>query len=240
MFCSDCGNTKFVEYESDLTCDYCGLVAIGYCNFVCDYGQYTFADRENVYEPKIKRTKETDIFDQLEFPLGLTPAMIDTAKGILQECKFKGEGRRAAFVAASLYYASTKSIVEISDVMGIPNKCVYRAATEISESVVKYAPVVQNRQRVESHMLGRYIKKLYFLSPADETRLKCAVYKIQDKTDGVDALKPFKEDKVLATMIWMACEKMGIKEGTVKNVALALGAAVPTMKNIRLSIRDIV
>jgi hypothetical protein len=59
---------------------------------------------------------------------------------------------------------------------------------------------------------------------------------MQSKLAGADLLKPFKEDKVLATMIFMACEQLGIKDGTIKNVALSCGAAVSTIKNIRQAI----
>lgn len=239
MFCTDCGNTRFIEFESDLTCNYCGLVVLSHCNFLSDYGQYSFFDMEGEHESKTKH-KEADIFDNLEFPLGLNRSIIDVAKGILQECKFKGEGRRLAFVAASLYYASTKSIADISTVMGIPPKCVHRASTEIMESCVKYASIVRARSMVECHMLNRLLQKQFYLSPADEGLIRCTVLKMKDKTQGADVLKPFKEDKVLATMIFMACEKIGIKDGTIKNVALACGSAVSTIKNIRMSLKDLI
>jgi len=228
MFCTDCGNTRFVEYESDVTCTHCGLVAQSYCIYLADYGQTTFSDRE----PPLKRRKDNDIFDFLEFPLGLTEEAIATAKGILEECKYKGEGRRQAFIAAAIFYVTTKSITEIADIMGIPPKGVHKASTEIFETTVKYADVVYNRTRVESQVLSRLLQKLFFLPTGYETKLKCAVFKIQDKLANSDVLKPFKEDKVLATMIYMACENLGIAEGTMKNVALACGAAVPTLKNI--------
>ena len=239
--CSDCGCMSFVEVDSFLTCRSCGLVAESRCILVPDYIPSSFADKEFDFKDFNKSRKIYDIIDKFEIPLNLTQEMMTNARQLLIDVKkksvFKGEARTLAFTAAVIFYVSQRPISEIALKMGMPAQIICKAVTEIFELktdnyYVKKKYEANNQTSASCAMLNQLVNKLFFISDAEAIKIKCAAYKIIDYFYSKDVIKPFKDDKLMATYIYMACEKLCIREGTLKNVALSCGATVPTIRNI--------
>ena len=238
--CADCGCLSFVEVDSYLTCTYCGLVAESRCILVPDFMPFTFADKEHeFYDYKSK--KISDVIDKFEVPLNLTQDMMTNARQLLKDVKskgnYKGEARTLAFTAAAIYYVSQRPISDIAEKMGIFQQLICKAVTEIFELQTNNAHVLQkyksmSESSVSSALLNRLVNKMHFINDSEAVKIKCSTYKLIDFFSTSNAIKPFKDDKLMATYIFMACEKLGIREGTLKNVALSCGASVPTIRNI--------
>jgi len=242
--CTDCGCTNFREVESYLTCTQCGLVAAEGVTFLPDY-VHSFADYEPAFTVKPPPTSSTylngDILDTWAAPLNLTNDMVTVIKGILEECKglYKGDNRRFAFVAAAVHCAvPARSLPQIAETTGVPMGLIHKAMTciyEQSEAARKFvSTTVISTHNATVH---RLVQKLFFLPVDQEVKVKCTVMKLYNRVSTMDVIKPFKTDKLITALIFMACEKLEVKDGNINNVATACGAATSTLRNIVYSIR---
>jgi len=244
MTCTDCRRSSFVEVESYLTCTYCGLVAESRCTLVPDYIPKTFSDFDYEF-PKSTRTRTEDTIDKFEFPLNLTSDMMTEARNLLKEIQghYKGEAKSLAFIAAAIFYVSQRPISEISEKMGIPAHYICKAVTEVYDLQHKKNKIVQNKyisindDFAVNALLNRLLSKLDFDS-SDIIKIKSSTLKFHDYFNKMDCIKPFKDDKLMTTYIFMACDKLKIREGSLKNVAVACGASVSTIKNIFKTLQE--
>jgi transcription initiation factor TFIIIB Brf1 subunit/transcription initiation factor TFIIB len=242
MECPDCAGYRFVECESYLTCTSCGLVVQEFWQLVPSYAQKTFADTEEIQTI----FNQEDIFVKYQDSLNLTPSMMTTAQEILDQIKscFKGESRRNAAMSAAIFYASPRTISEISLKVGIPCNIICKAVTEIYDKLQNKNNIVREKYRLIydapssqiSATINRLVNTLFFIEDTQSINIKRVVVQLHDQFRGSDIIKPFKEDKLLATYIYMACEKLQIKDGTIKNVAMSCGAAPSTLKTIRAAL----
>ena len=233
--CTDCGQCSFIEVDSFLTCTNCGLVAESRCTLIPDYISKSFSDFE------IKRTARIDdSISKFEVHLNLSPDNVVDARLLLDDIQqsFKGQAKSLAFTAAAIFYVSQRPISEISEKMGLATNLICKAVNEVYElqhkknSVVKNKYLSINDNLATNALLNRLLSKLLFISNFDSVKIKCATLKFYDYYAKMDAIKPFKDDKLMTTYIYMACDKLKIREGTMKNVAMACGASVSTIKNI--------
>ena len=234
--CTDCGCTNFVEVESYLTCSYCGLVAKEGYTLVDDFCARTFYDTEFFEKPP----KHEDVISKFEIPLNLSPPMMSAARDLLKDLQgsFRGESRTLSFAAAAVHFTSNRSIKEISEGTGLPTQLICKAVHEIFELQQKNKVIrekynaASNNSAAANSLMNRLINKLLFVEDKDAIKIKCTTLKYYDFYAKLDIVKPFKDDKLMATFIFMACERLKIKEGTIKNVARACDASVPTLRNI--------
>ena len=237
--CTDCGHSSFVEVDSFLTCSYCGLVAEARYTLVPDYIPMSFSDYESIHGFK-PSSKIDDTISKFEIPLNLSSDNVAEARRLLDDIhgSFKGQSKSLAFTAAAIFYVSQRPISEISEKMGLPAHLICKAVTEVYELQHKKNSQVRNKYAsindtmATNSMLNRLLSKLMFIDNSQSIKIKCATLKFHDYYAKMDAIKPFKDDKLMTTYIYMACEKLRIPEGTMKNVAKACGASVSTIKNI--------
>lgn len=243
--CNDCYSTDLIERESYLVCRSCGLVSEEFAQYSLDYTHMTFADKEQIKE----EIKNEDIFTRFEEPLHLTHTMMTTAREIMDQIKgdFKGDSRKMALLAASIFYASPRNITEISETVGIQSNLICKAVTIIFDKLNVTNKIVREKYiaNSDSHnhhamaQVNRMVNRLTFVTDnAEIFKIKRTVINMYEQFRSSDVIKPFKEEKLIATYVFMACEKLKVKDGTIKNVALACGANAATIKNIRSSLHS--
>lgn len=225
LHCKDCGSTDMEETSFELICCCCGLVDVE------GYAMLVDATYEH-YEDKVTTTNE--LFSFLQYPLNLSNDTVNLAQAIFNECKVKGDSRKKAFTAAAIYYAKpTTTFPELSEITGLSIRAINQAATEIFENTIKYRNLVESRniynEEKNDHEINRHLKNLD-LTYRQIFLVRNEVHKLQDKYGGRAELKPFKDDKVLVTMIFHAMVKlklnpkddfykdMNISKATIKKI----------------------
>lgn len=230
LHCKDCGSTEMQETSYELICCNCGLIDYeGYAMLV----DYTYDD---YMEKPQTMHQQNEMFSCLQAPLNLNADTMNLAQEIFRECKVKGESRRKAFTAAAIYYAKPETTFpELSEVTGLTTRAINQAATEIFENTVKFRYLVESRNAynddINDHQIHRYLKNLVDLTYKQKYDVKNQVHKLQEKYGGRPELKPYKDDKVLVTMIYQAMLKikivphpeffkdMNISKATIKKIS---------------------
>lgn len=255
MFCEDCGSDNFVEVEGNLTCRSCGLVAMERYTMVADWKTQYYIDNcvEHFQCTTKKEHAGNDILSMLEIPLNLTVDIMNLVQEMLKELSYKGDARRNAFVTAAIYYANpTSTIPQLSQATGLSIKAINQAASEIFEKTIKFRRLVESRNQrneaINDHEFNRYINQMEWLTYRQVMNVKREVNKMHDKFDTMPEMKPFKEDKILITMIYesqiklhipvdinVLCKICSISKVTLKKIGLVMSAlarvsVAPAMK----------
>lgn len=244
MRCQDCFHDNFVELEGDYLCRYCGLVAISHYSLVDTYDTLNHSEELIGCQKEVQSTKnEKHILDILEQPLNLNETIVNNAKEILKNVTYKGDSRRNAFIAAAIHYSSNKSVQEIAEDTGISVKDIYKASTSIFNTHLSTGNELVNKTNGSEKyiaILHRLIQKLFFLPKEQENSLKQNVRKKIFKYLDQPLLKPYVEDKIVSTFIYIACQELNIVDGNINNICLACKIAKATIKRIETSIHKCV
>lgn len=235
LYCKDCGSTEMEETSYELICCCCGLI---------DYEGYAMLiDRAYEHYEENIAPPINDLLDFLQVPLNLSKDTMSLAQEIFNECKVKGESRRMAFTVAAIYYAKPSSTFpELSEVTGLTTRAINQAATEIFENTIKYRNLVASRNAynddINDNEIKRYLKNLVDLTYKQRYDVRNEVYKLQEKYAGRQELKPYKDDKVLVTMIYQAMINIKLVPGA--DFYKAMNICKSTIKKIKESLKEVV
>ena len=235
--CKDCGCTRLVQTDSDLTCTSCGLEQ-GLGNMVADYD---FTQHSEVFEPFVVReySNKVRFGDAVQTCLALPDEIFHTARdmylAVTKDTEVgvtvKGELRNMELLTACCYYAlgrqrSIQDLITSTSVLGISQ---LSWACKLAHSVLVKHPgysgillpkQVKQRQTISIMMQNTnfnvYLNKLAKACGWHEQeyrQVRGCYHKLLDKLDNIATLTlSIRPDKLVGALIYMACMFSKVKK----------------------------
>lgn len=223
--CPDCGSSRTVEVEGDLTCTGCGLVLQDGCVFVLGYddrGAFEPLPERRAKKPRIE--VEDEVLDSAREALHIPSSTLAVARDLLVRYREAsrtfcvGADNRRAFTAACIYYAAKdvpgggRTIDEVCNGLRILRALFCRASGELCDAMGKTS--IGRRVMADGvrslDLLNRFLSSLV-LPAIDARRVRQTALRLHAMAEELECTTAITPNTLIATILYMACTHLAIK-----------------------------